>query len=124
MEAESVRFHRGAPRVNQVLCIDELLFVLNPFSVVTRDESLSPYLSGSKFIYVAPYPLFPGFDGPYQGVLCPVKMLGGVLVLRGVATTDVSALQAHPQMHPSISGFNAVFAYILVCAGNPDLIEM
>jgi hypothetical protein len=37
-------------------------------------------------------------------------MFGGVLVLGGVATTDMAAGQAQPQMHPGIANFKAIFA--------------
>jgi hypothetical protein len=33
-------------------------------------------------------------------MLGPVKMLGGVLVLGGIAATDMAANEAHPQMNP------------------------
>jgi len=36
----------------------------------------------------------------------------------------VATLKAHPQMHPAISGLDAVFADVLRCARNFDLIEM
>jgi hypothetical protein len=36
-----------------------------------------------------------------------VKMLGGMLILRRIATTHVPAFQARPQMHPSVAYFDA-----------------
>ena len=47
-----------------------------------------------QFVYVAPAPIFSGFEGLNDGVLAVMKMLGGVLVGRAVATTDVSADEA------------------------------
>ncbi len=53
-----------------------------------------------------------------------VKMLGGVLVLRRVATADVSADEAHPEMHPPVSCFEALFAAAGARFDILNLIEM
>jgi hypothetical protein len=39
-----------------------------------------------------------------------VKMLGGVLVLRGIAAAHVTALEAKPQVDPGIAHFQTFFA--------------
>src|SRR5215470_3602729 len=39
-----------------------------------------------------------------------VKMLRRVLVLRGIATADMSAFQAQAQMYPAVTYFEALFA--------------
>jgi hypothetical protein len=89
-----------------------------------RHESPGLQFSGNHLIDVAPNPFFPRFDGTHQRMLTLVEMLGCVLVLGGVATPNLSALQAHPQMNPCISRFNALFTHVLIRAGNPDLIEV
>ena len=43
-----------------------------------------------------------------------MKMLGGMLVLGGIAAPDVAADQAHPKMDPLVSHFQAFLA--AVCA--------
>jgi len=43
-------------------------------------------------------------------MFCGVKMFGGVLVFRGVATANVAATQAQAQMHPTIAHLEAFFA--------------
>lgn len=53
-----------------------------------------------------------------------VKVLGGVLILRGIAAAHLAALQAHSQMHPGVAGLDALFADVLVCPDDFDLIEM
>ena len=53
-----------------------------------------------------------------------MKVLGGVLVLGRIAATNVTAFQAEPQMHPCVSGFDALFTDVFVCALEFDLIEM
>jgi hypothetical protein len=55
-------------------------------------------------------------------------MLGGmevlrrVFVLRRIAASDVTAFKAHPQVHPAISGLDAVFADVLPGTRYFDLI--
>ena len=53
-----------------------------------------------------------------------MEVLGCVLVLRRIAATHASALQAKPQVDPCVSGFDAVFTDVFVCALEFDLIEM
>jgi hypothetical protein len=53
-----------------------------------------------------------------------VEVLGGVLVLRGIAASDVSAFEAHPQVNPGVPGFYAVLANALVGLGKFDLIQV
>lgn len=57
-------------------------------------------------------------------MLAAMEVLGSVLVLGRIAATHVAAFQAKPQMDPCISGFDAVFTDMLVCAFEFDLIEM
>lgn len=45
------------------------------------------------------------------------KMFGRVFVLRTVTAADVAADKAHPQIHPGVAGFYAVFA-------NRDVLRM
>jgi hypothetical protein len=53
-----------------------------------------------------------------------MKMLGGVLVLRRVAATDVAAGHAQAQMNPRVANFYAFFADVRLRRRNLDLIEM
>src|SRR5215469_9579396 len=53
-----------------------------------------------------------------------VKVLGGVLVLGAIATADMAAFQAHAQMHPAVSGFDAIFADVFLGGGDLDLVQM
>jgi hypothetical protein len=46
------------------------------------------------FVYVAPGPIFAGLEGLHDGVLGLLEMLGGVLVLGGIAAAYVTALHA------------------------------
>jgi hypothetical protein len=39
-----------------------------------------------------------------------MEVLGGVLVFRRVAATDMAALQAQAQVHPTVTHFQALFA--------------
>ena len=53
-----------------------------------------------------------------------MKMLSGVFVLGGIATTHISALQAQSQVHPGISEFDALFTNVFLGVSDLDLIEM
>src|SRR5438093_612569 len=61
-------------------------------------------------IHVAPAPVLAWFEGPDDRMLHAVKMLGGVLVFRRIATAHVAASEAQPQVHPCISYFEAFLA--------------
>jgi len=52
------------------------------------------------------------------------KMFRGVLVFRGVATTDVAAAQTQAQMNPSVAHLEAFFAALGLWFDGPDLIEV
>jgi hypothetical protein len=41
-----------------------------------------------------------------------VKVLGGVLVLGGVAAADMPAGEADPQVDPSVAGFHTIFTNV------------
>jgi hypothetical protein len=51
-------------------------------------------------------------------------MFCGVLVFRGVATTDVTAAQTQAQMNPSVAHLEAFFASLGLWFDGPDLIEV
>ncbi len=53
-----------------------------------------------------------------------VEVLGGMAILGGIATADVPTLQAHPQMHPRIAGFKAIFTDVLCRVFDFDLVQM
>jgi hypothetical protein len=63
-------------------------------------------------VHVTPDPRFPGLEGLDQGMTGRVKMGGCVPVLRGVATTHVTANQAYPQVNPPVPHRQALFAPI------------
>jgi hypothetical protein len=53
-----------------------------------------------------------------------VKMLCGVLVLRGVATANVAAGKAEAEMHPTVAHFEAFLAALGLRLDAPNLIEV
>ena len=53
-----------------------------------------------------------------------MKVFGGVLVLGGVAATDMSTDQAQAQMDPSVSHFQAFFATVFAGCPKLDLVQM
>ncbi len=52
------------------------------------------------------------------------EMPGSVFILRRIAATDLSALQAHAQMNLGIAYFYAVLADMFICGCDPDLIDV
>jgi hypothetical protein len=57
-------------------------------------------------------------------MLRPVKVLGGVFVLRRIAAPYMPALQAQPQVYPRIPHLQALFAPGLIGIPELDLIQM
>jgi hypothetical protein len=55
------------------------------------------------FVNITPAPVLTGLEGLYEGMVGAVEVLGGVLVLGGVAATNVPTNEADPQMHPGVS---------------------
>ena len=76
------------------------------------------------FIHVAPAPVLAGFDRLDQRMARHVEMLGGVFVFRRVATADVSACEAHAQVHPATADAQAVFASLAGRGDGVDLVEV
>ena len=57
-------------------------------------------------------------------MLGSMEVFGGMFVLRGVATANVSAFQTEPQMDPGVSKFDALFANVDFGVPDLDLVEM
>src|SRR5579864_525962 len=81
-------------------------------------------LSRKDFVHVTPDPTFSRLNGANQGVRAGMEMFGGVLVLRGIATTHVAADEAKPQVDPSVSQLHALFADMSVSVLDFDLVQM
>jgi hypothetical protein len=81
-------------------------------------ESFRLHFSNFDLVHVTPHPVFAWLDRAYQGVFASMEMLGGMLVLRRVAASNVPAFKAKPEVYPSISHLDAVFTDVLLCAGN------
>src|SRR5579864_5854078 len=81
-------------------------------------------LSRKDFVHVTPDPTFSRLNGANQGVRAGMEMFGGVLVLRGIATTHVAADEAQPQVDPSVSYLHALFADMSVSVLDFDLVQM
>src|SRR5205085_3342802 len=70
---------------------------------------------------VAPAPVLPRLGGLHDWVAARVEVLRGVLVAGGVATADVAARQAEPEVHPAVPGCQAFLAALRVGRHRPDL---
>jgi len=67
-------------------------------------------------IHKAPHPVFAGLDGLHDGMLGRVEMFRRMLVLGRIATPNMAALAAKPQVHPIIAHFQTFFASLCVWA--------
>jgi hypothetical protein len=81
-------------------------------------------LAGLDLVHVAPRPGFPGFDGTDQRVLRFVEMLGGMLVFRRIATSNIAANETHAQMNPRVAHFDAFLANVCLGCSELDLVEV
>jgi hypothetical protein len=78
-----------------------------------------------ELVDVAPSPVFTGFKRSHDGVIGGVKVLGGVLIFRGVTAADVSAGKTHAQMNPAITTFKTLFTSLRGSRRHvPDLVKM
>jgi hypothetical protein len=60
----------------------------------------------------------------YDRMFRPMKMLGGMLVLGGIAASDVAARKAHPQMDPRVSHLQTFLAAICAWLHFLDLFDV
>jgi hypothetical protein len=87
-------------------------------------DCLRGHFAGHDLVYVAPDPVFSGLDRTHDRVRSVVEVFGGMLVLRGIAATDVAAHHAHAEMNPGVAHLYALFANMRVGVGEFDLIQM
>ena len=73
---------------------------------------------------VAPAPVFSRLEGLDNRVVGRVEMLRRVLVLRGVAASDMPANQALAQVNPAIANFQTVLTTIRARCDLSYLIQM
>jgi hypothetical protein len=81
-------------------------------------------LARLDFVDVTPNPEFFRFNGPHERVLRAMEMLRSVLVLGGVAASDVPAFQAQTKMDPGVPHLHAFFTHMHVRRGELDVIQM
>ena len=77
-----------------------------------------------EFVDVAPTPGLAGLERLHDRVFGAVEVLGGMFVFRGVAATDMAALQAQPQVHPGVTHLQALLAALGVRCDLLDLVQM
>jgi len=77
-----------------------------------------------ELVDVAPTPRLTRLDGPHDRMLGRVKVLGRVLILRGIAAADVPAFQAQSQMDPGVANLEALLASARVGLDVLDLVEV
>jgi hypothetical protein len=57
-------------------------------------------------------------------MLCGAKMLRGVFVLRGIATSDMTTVQAEAQMNPTVADLETFFAALGLWFNGAYLIDV
>src|SRR5262245_25802910 len=87
-----------------------------------RDGGRATWLAQHDLVDVAPHPAFARLERPHDRMGCRLEVLGGVLVDRAVAATDVATRQAHAQMDPGITGLQALLTPVRAWTNRPDLI--
>lgn len=75
-------------------------------------------------VFVTVAPGLTRFDGSDKRVARIHIMFPGVSVPGRVTTTHLAAREAHPQVNPSVTGINALFAYPGIGVGYLDLVQM
>src|SRR5215510_12347432 len=63
-----------------------------------------------EFVGVTPHPLFPRLEGANQRMFRRMVVLSRVLVRRGIAAADVTAIQTQTQMQPTSPVAQTIFA--------------
>jgi hypothetical protein len=81
--------------------------------VATSDEHL---------IDVAPPPVLIRLSALDEGVVRGMEVFGGVLVLRGIAASDMAAGKAHPKMEPGVAQGKTLLASARAGSNVVDLI--
>src|SRR5216683_4231814 len=92
------------------------------FPSFSRQATYSSAFFKHDFVDVAPKPTLAGFYGLHDGVLGSTKVLGGVLVFRGVAAADVPAALTQTQVHPTVAHLETLFASLGFRLYGTDLI--
>jgi hypothetical protein len=83
-----------------------------------------PLLLEHDLINVAPAPILAWLEGLDNRMVGGMKMPRRVLVLREIAAADVSTGQAHAQVDPGITGFQAVLTALCAWCNLSYLITM
>jgi hypothetical protein len=76
------------------------------------------------FVHKAPTPVLAPFQGTHDWMFSLVEVFGGVLVLRRVATADMTADHAKAKVNPLIAHFETLFAAFGMGLDVLDLIQM
>lgn len=78
----------------------------------------------SKLVNVTPAPVLSRLKGLDNRVVGRMEMPGSVLILRVVATTNMSTGETEAQVNPGITGFQAIFAAVCTGGDLSYLVEM
>src|SRR5688572_15399806 len=92
--------------------------VAAPCGRLIRCKPLRCQLSRKNLIHITPHPRLAGLGGADQGVLGGAIVFGRVFVLRRIAATHVTALQAKPKVDPAVAHLHALLTYVFIGFSN------
>ncbi len=84
--------------------------ILNAMCYRTADRP-GPCIQG-HLVLIAPAPVLAWLERSDDGMLRGMEMLGGVPILGAIATADITAGHAQPQMEPGITGLQTVLTAV------------
>src|SRR5216684_4578835 len=82
-------------------------YTCDVYRITNRSSKLEYYL-----VDVTPTPVFIRLEGLDNRVVGRVKMLGGVLILRRIATADMPAFETEAPVYPRIPVSQTIFTSI------------
>ncbi len=88
-----------------------------PYYPTTHQFRCRSYLE-IHLVNVTPHEFFAGSDRPHNWMIGIIEMFGRVLVLRAIATANMSARKTLTQTDPLIAGLRALFAHRDICRVN------
>ena len=87
---------------------------LAPLPATCQTQSTTHSIFGEDVVWIAIQPAFARLRRSDYRMAAAMRVFGGVLIRRAVATERNSTFLARPQMHPVAADLNAFFAFAAV----------
>jgi hypothetical protein len=82
------------------------------------------HFPSNHLIHITPNPFLSRLNRAHHGMMDMMKMLGGMLVLRRIATPHFAAHHTHAQVNPIVANLDAILAHVHIGRGDFNLIQM